>query len=379
MPRSNLHEPGARIGGYVVRELCGVGGTGLVYQVEDAEGRAFALKIPRFVPEDLTDGLREREALRLEREFGILHAVGPHPGIVRVHAFGRHQGAPFYVMDFLEGAAVDQLLRELRPAPTDLVELFREVCVTVAFLHRRGVCHRDLRPGNIMVRMNGGPCLIDVGVALPTTTSGTAHTSPEQRAALQRGDVEPSRFGPADDVYSLGVTLYQLLTGELPYPIPAQGEPPPRHPSELNPRVPGPLGDLAMRMISVDPSARPSSGDEVVAALDAALRVAPKEAPRRRLAPLSRKQLAGIMGLVLLVAGALLGATYVLRPSASRDESAAPRAGLLSAAPRDHALRISVPAPVACPSSDRAAAERHTRTARSRSGAAPRPPRPDPP
>jgi len=211
----------------LVREL-GRGGMGVVHLAE-RDGQMVALKL--LAAAALSAELRER--FRLEAE--ILRRLD-HPGIARaldageaVTPTGLHQ--PWIAMEYVEGR---QLLEYADGASLDLrarLRLMVAVCEAVQHAHAHGVVHRDLKPGNILVREDGQPVVLDFGVArlvagderpteLATRTGqllGTPqYMSPEQVQA------EPSGVGPESDVYSLGVILYELLTGHVPYEASSQ-------------------------------------------------------------------------------------------------------------------------------------------------------------
>ncbi len=215
---------GARIGPYeVVREL-GRGGFGVVYLAEQREPvrRRVALKI-------VSSSAAAKDLLqRFEAERQVLAQLD-HPGIARILEAGRSgDGSPFFAMDYFDGLPLSAYCDERRLSIDARLSLFVAVCGAIHHAHQRGVVHRDLKPGNVLVDENAGeplPHVIDFGLAKaiqgtidvdnPSTTEfgrllGTPeYMSPEQAAGL-----------PVDtrtDVYSLGVILYELLTGSLPF------------------------------------------------------------------------------------------------------------------------------------------------------------------
>lgn len=210
--------------GYRILDLAGRGGAGFVYRAIQVElDRVVALKIlaPRLaaIPEFTA---------RFQREARLMAAL-EHPNIVRVFDFGRERDFHFLVMEYVTGRSMRHWIRS-RPQRLDLaLDLFAQICNAIEFAHGRGVVHRDVKPENVMIDAGGRAKVTDFGLAKlvdpspgestltrPVAQMGTPYYSaPEQTISLR--DVDQRA-----DVYSLGVMLYELLTGRLP-----QGEFPP--------------------------------------------------------------------------------------------------------------------------------------------------------
>ncbi len=201
----------------IVRRL-GKGGMGSVYLAHDTQlDRQVALKVPHFSAEDGPE-VRER-FYREARAAATLH----HAGICPVHDVGEINGVPFLTMAYIEGRPLSQFVSADRPlTPRQVATLVRKLAQALQEAHQRGVIHRDLKPSNIMVNARGEPVVMDFGLArrlnkdVRITGSGTimgtpAYMSPEQVNA----DLEA--MGPHSDIYSLGVILYELLAGRLPF------------------------------------------------------------------------------------------------------------------------------------------------------------------
>lgn len=292
MPKQKLFVAGDYVGNYKVEALLGDGGEGYVYEVSDSKGHRFALKMPRTGPTTLSSDPRPRQAGRLERESKALQALAreaPSPYLLPVHDIGTHEGIPFFVMELVQGETLPDYLDQQAPDLPRRVEIFAGIARAVALLHTRGVCHRDLKSSNILVRSNGEPVLIDFGLVKAEwlETLGTAtpvmgtvpYMSPEYIAWANDASVAgPYPFGPCDDVYALGVTFYEMLTGKRPYDVrPPRGpqylaelfrrSSEPRRPRELEYRIPDPIDAFIMRLLARNAADRPASAIEVVAEL----------------------------------------------------------------------------------------------------------------
>jgi tetratricopeptide (TPR) repeat protein len=206
------------LGDYKIVSLIGAGGMGEVYLAEDISlGRKVAIKLVRH-------GFGHAHLVRhFRREEQILAALN-HPNIARLYdAASTPDGAPYFVMEYVEGEPLDKYCNARALTITERLQLFRKVCAAVAYAHQHLVIHRDLKPANIRVTAEGEPKLLDFGIAKlleadeieQTITLQTAMT-PEYASPEQ---VRGKNMTTASDVYSLGVVLYELLTGCRPYQI----------------------------------------------------------------------------------------------------------------------------------------------------------------
>ena len=213
---------GRRLGPYQVTELLGVGGMGEVYRAfraDDQYKKQVAVKLVR------ASHNSSQVLSRFKNERQILASLD-HPNIARLLDAGTTQeGIPYLVMELIEGQAIDDYCDQRRLDVTERLALFISVCSAVTYAHSRLIVHRDLKPGNILVTEEGVPKLLDFGIAkildpgafgdgleatltiLRVLTPGYA--SPEQ--------VRGETISTSSDVYSLGVVLYELLTGHHPY------------------------------------------------------------------------------------------------------------------------------------------------------------------
>jgi serine/threonine protein kinase len=215
---ANPGEPGSFIGPYKILQELGGGGMGIVYQAIRADEvfqRVCAIKVIR--PEISTESLLQR--FREERQ--ILARLD-HVNIARIVDGGTTpDGLPYFVMDFVDGLSLSKFCAEHALSVPPKLALFQQVCTAAQYLHSNHVIHGDLKPPNILVSNDGTVKLVDFGIAsalssdggegnktLPLMTPGYA--SPEQ--------MQGKPLTPASDVYSLGVILYELLTGTQPFP-----------------------------------------------------------------------------------------------------------------------------------------------------------------
>jgi serine/threonine-protein kinase len=215
---------GRRIGAYRVERLIGAGGMGAVFAADRVDGefhQKVAIKLIR-------PGMASADVLRRFRTERQVLARLEHPNIARLIDGGAtDDGLPYLVMDYVEGVPIDDYCRRSRLTVSERLVLFRKVCAPVEYAHRHLVVHRDLKPGNILISSDGEPKLLDFGVAkvlgASTDESGLATTAPAVRILTPRyASPEQIRGLPittGTDVYSLGVILYELLTGLRPFDV----------------------------------------------------------------------------------------------------------------------------------------------------------------
>ncbi len=255
----------------VVRKL-GAGGMANVYLAEDQElGRRVAIKI-------LNDRHANDEQFveRFRREAKNAAALS-HPNIVSIYDRGEAEGTYYIAMEFLEGRSLKELIVQRGPAPIAVsVEYARQILGALRFAHRHGIVHRDIKPHNVLVDSEGRVKVTDFGIARAGTSEmteagsivGTAqYLSPEQA----RGTDVDQR----SDLYSLGIVLYELLTGTLPF----TGDTPveiamkhlstvPEAPSARRPEIPRDLDLIVTRALAKDPADRYQSAEEMEADLE---------------------------------------------------------------------------------------------------------------
>ncbi|MDP9198695.1 MAG: serine/threonine protein kinase, partial [Pseudomonadota bacterium] len=217
---------GQAIGHYEIVQRIGSGGMGAVYLARRADRqyeKNVAIKL-------IKRGMDTETMLRRFRNERQILAGFDHPNIARLlDGDTTADGLPYFVMEYVEGVRIDEYCDQRALSIPQRLELFRLVCAAVSYAHRHAVIHRDLKPSNILVGSDGLPKLLDFGIARLLQPAGAAELSVtmlEQRAMTpEYASPEHLRGEPvttASDVYSLGVVLYRLLTGKLPYRLNVQ-------------------------------------------------------------------------------------------------------------------------------------------------------------
>lgn len=284
-----------RIGAYRILALLGEGGMGVVYSAEQENPRrVVALKMIR-------SSFAGKDALRRFAAEGHILGRLKHPGIAQIHEAGtiETQGGgrlPYFAMELVEGRPIGEYVAESKASVRAILELVARVCDAVEHAHRKSVVHRDLKPSNILVEATGQPKILDFGVArvLEGERTGASfsktggeivgtlsYMSPEQAV----GDTHA--IDTRSDVYSLGVVLYELLTGRLPHDLKgksvaralltvAEVDPPPL--SSVRKDLAGDVDAIVAKAMARDPERRYSGAGALAADLRAHLRFEPIEA-----------------------------------------------------------------------------------------------------
>jgi WD40 repeat protein/predicted Ser/Thr protein kinase len=342
----------AHIGRYRIVSLLGEGGMGAVYLAEqDNPRRPVALKVIR--PGLVAPPLLKRFAQEAQI-LGRLH----HVGIAQIYEAGvAEDGRPYFAMEFILGVSLDEYARAHKLDPAARLNLLARVCDAVQHAHEQGVIHRDLKPGNVLVEESGQPKVLDFGIARATdadvqTTAGRteagqllgtlSYMSPEQVTA------DPAALDVRSDVYTLGVILFELLAGRLPYslvhlPLPEvarviREREPPRL-GAINARFRGDVETIVARALEKDKARRYSSAGELAADVRRHLNHEPIRA--RRISPAERlvrwtrrnRALAAALAavallLVLISAASIALAVYYRRQEAVQRGLVAEKTGL---------------------------------------------------
>jgi serine/threonine protein kinase len=318
-------QPGERVGTYEVISHLAMGGLSAIYSAKDLDPESeepeqlVALKVCRHDPATISREQHNLYNARLAREFHLLEPLW-HRNVVRVFESQYHEGLAFYAMELLDGPTLGKWMADERRSFLELMLVYRQLVGALAYAHRAGVVHRDLKPTNIILvppgRVPQGevdwghevdpdeeevpflrkvavqPVLIDFGIAQslgaapitgPGTLVGTAEfVSPEYAAAVLGRKLAPTyRAEPHEDVFQLGVLLYAMLTGRLPTRTSATQllellaeirDVAPPHPRKVNPDAPPTLSDLALECLAKSGGHRPQDAAELARQFTAALR-----------------------------------------------------------------------------------------------------------
>jgi serine/threonine protein kinase/formylglycine-generating enzyme required for sulfatase activity len=257
--------------GYEVLGICGQGGMGVVYRARQLQAkRLVALKMLRAV-----EHATPQDRLRFQIETEAVARL-QHPNIVQLYEAGEVRGQPYFSLEFCDGGTLTEQLKKKPPTPREAAELIETLARAMHYAHLRGVVHRDLKPGNVLLAgAERLPKITDFGLAKRIDAEardvsksgaimGTAsYMAPEQAA----GKVHDT--GPAADVYALGALLYECLTGRPPFEGPQQvvlvsvlsDEPLP--PSRLGVKVPRDLETICLKCLGKEPARRYASAEEL--------------------------------------------------------------------------------------------------------------------
>ena len=254
---------------YQLQERLGAGGMAMVYRAHDLTlERTVAIKILR---KDFSNDSSFRQRFHQEAKAA---ANLSHPNIVTVHDFGLYADQLFIIMEYVPGNDLKTLLKgRNRFNPAEALDLVIQACAGIGYAHRAGLVHCDIKPQNMLVTPDNRLKVVDFGIARlmatisPDEQSDVVWGSPQYFSPEQAAGMAPS---PASDVYSLGVVLYEMLTGRLPFIASSAEELARLHrdtlppsPRRFNPSIPIPLEQILLKVLSKEPSSRYRTADQL--------------------------------------------------------------------------------------------------------------------
>lgn len=303
---------------YEILEVLGSGGMGKVYRTLDKKlNEEVALKLIN--PEIASD---KKTLERFNNELKIARKIS-HKYIGRMYELMEDKDTPFITMEYVQGEDLKSFIRRSgQMAVGTTLRIASQVCEGLAEAHKLGVVHRDLKPSNIMIDKQGNAKIMDFGIARSIkakgiTGAGVIIGTPEYMSPEQ---AEAKETDHRSDIYSLGIVLYEMLTGQLPF----EGDTPlsiamkqkgelPKDPKELNPQIPDDLSFLILKCLEKEKENRFQSADEVIAemgSLERDIPTAQREIPRRK--PLSSKEITVSFSLKkLFIPGLVLAALLI--------------------------------------------------------------------
>ena len=285
---------GERLDQYELTDLLARSGMASIFKAKDTRsGQAVALKVPHMQFESDIAFYQ-----RFEREEKIGQKL-EHPNIVRVLQ-PEHKSRMYLVMEYAEGRSLRAIMSARKRLPVaEALDIARQVCKALVYMHEHGIVHRDLKPENLLLTEDGHVKLLDFGIAMDeaarrltwaglSATIGTPdYMSPEQVRG-RRGDART-------DVYALGTLLYEMVTGELPHTganahavMRAKMDEDPRPPREILPDLDPNIEEIILRAIERSPRERYASATEMLGDLENPSRVVPRDRSERRDRPLLR-------------------------------------------------------------------------------------------
>jgi serine/threonine protein kinase len=254
---------------YRLEERLGSGGMAMVYRAHDLTlERTVAIKILR---KNLSENSEFRSRFHQEAKAA---ANLSHPNIVTVHDFGFYASQLYIVMEYVPGTDLKSLMNQKRPFDvSEAIDLFAQACAGLGYAHRAGLVHCDVKPQNMLVTPDRRLKVVDFGISRllatisPDERNEVVWGSPQYFSPEQAAGIAPS---PASDVYSLGVILYEMLAGRLPFIATSpqelarlHREALPPSPRRYNPALPIPLEQIMLKVLTKEPSSRYRTADQL--------------------------------------------------------------------------------------------------------------------
>src|SRR5579885_2139868 len=269
---------GKKLGSLEVVEQIGQGGMATVY-------KAYQPALDRFVAIKVLPAAYAKDHTFMERFVREARSIAKlyHPHILPVHDFGEQDGTTYIVMEYVAGGTLKRRLKPNQPMPLqDAIDLILQACQALDCAHQNGIVHRDVKPGNMLLRNDSFLLLSDFGIVkilesnTVLTRTGVGIGTP-QYMSPEQGTGSPN-VGPRSDLYSLGIVLYQAVTGRVPFGAPGDqplaislkhvNEPLPP-PSQFAPGLPPMVEQVILRSLEKDPDRRYQTATEMIEALSA--------------------------------------------------------------------------------------------------------------
>jgi serine/threonine protein kinase len=264
---------GTEIGSYRILEKLGQGGMGVVYKAVDTGlDRMVAMKV---LNPDLS---RNPELVERFRAEARAQANLNHTNLATLYAFMVHQGTAIMVMEFVEGETFAQMIRRRGPIPeVEAIPLFRQALLGIGYAHRAGILHRDIKPSNLMLNKNGLVKVMDFGIAKVIGARGMTRTGTQlgTLAYMSPEQIQNRNVDIRSDIYELGITLYEMLTGHLPFESDSEFQimqdhvyTPPPPPSKYYPYINKGVERVILKSIEKNSDARFQTVEQFGAALE---------------------------------------------------------------------------------------------------------------
>src|SRR5215469_5268389 len=264
---------GMQIGSYRIIEKLGEGGMGVVYKAVDTGlDRLVAMKVLS------TDLSKNPELVERFRSEAKAQANLNHTNLATLYAFLMQEGPAFLVMEFVDGETFQQMITRRGPIPEqEAVPMFRQALLGIGYAHRAGIIHRDIKPSNLMLNKSGIVKVMDFGIAKVMGTRGLTRTGTQMGtvAYMSPEQIQNKTVDIRSDIYELGITLYQMLTGHLPFDSDSDFEimqnhvrTPPPPPSRFYPYLNKGVEKVVLKSLEKDPNNRFQTVEQFGASLE---------------------------------------------------------------------------------------------------------------